>query len=180
MSKKAYEILLEEHKLTIAELPADAQTGIRSIKEIERVVSMAEKGGKKVATHTMDKIRSLDKWVVREILDFVEDKETNSSAPPVSAEKIIAEIKKDEKAEEVKEETPAVEVDPRGVKCDLEFAALLKDNKTELTLEQVKEFAPYVYSLIFDNHTNDLENGITTTHYIISETTTNNFKLVKR
>ncbi len=174
----AYEQLLVEHKLTVAELPEDAQTGIKQIKDIEKAIVLSEKAQRKISPATLAKVKTFDKWVVREILDYVEGKETNTAAPAVAATTIIAEIKE----ETIPAATTVVEtpVDPEGVKCDAEFAELLKNNKAELTLEELKTMAPTAYSFVFKHHTNDLTNGVTTSYYVLSETTTNNFKLVKK
>lgn len=187
-TKYSYEKLMAEHKLTVAELPADAQMGIRSIKDIETAVRLAEKKGATVRPATLEKIKTFDKWVVREILDYMEDKETNTPAAPVAAATIIAEIKEETPAastatpaaataEPKKEETP---VDAEGVICDKEFAEMLKAGKAEVTLDELKALAPTAYSIVFKHHTNDLTNGITTTYYVLSEVTTNNYKLVKK
>ena len=174
-TSRAYESLMTEHKLTVAELPEDAQTGIKQIKLMDSAIALTEKKGKKVLPSTLAKVKTFDKWVVREILDYVEGKETNTEAPAVAAETIIAEIK-----EETPPATTETPVDAEGVICDTEFAALLKGGKSEVSLEELRTMAPTAYSIIFKHHTNDLTNGITTTYYVLSETTTNNFKLVKK
>lgn len=191
-TKYAYEKLMAEHKLTTAELPADAQMGIKSIKDIETAVRLTEKKGKTVKPATMEKIKTFDKWIVREILDYMEDKDTNTPAAPVAAATIIAEIKEETPPAATATTTPAVEtppaekkpeetpVDAEGVICDKEFAEMLKAGKAEVTLDELKTLAPTAYGIIFKHHTNDLTNGITTTYYVLSEVTTNNFKLVKK
>lgn len=187
-----YEKLLTEHKLTVGELPTDAQVAIKGLKAIETASRLAEKNAiknnktYKMTNDTASKVQALDKWAIREILDFVEDKDTNTAAPNIDVAEIIEEIKEEtpaegtkppETAEPKKEETP---VDADGVICDKEFAEMLKSGKAEVTLDELKELAPTAYSLIFKHHTNDLTNGITTTYYVLSEVTTNNFKLVKK
>lgn len=182
-TKYAYEKLMAEHKLTVAELPADAQIGIKSIKDIETAVRLTEKKGKTVKPATMEKIQAFDKWVVREILDYIDDEDTNGKAP--DAQTIIKEIKDDSAdsgkgtpAADTKKDEP--EVDAQGLICDKEFAEMLKAGKSEVTLDELKQLAPTAYDIIFKHHTNDLTNGITTTYYVLSEVTTNNYKLVKK
>ncbi len=183
--EKAYEILIKEHKLTLAELPEDAKTGIRSIKDVEHAVVLAEKKSAKAGkVYTMSsaltsKIKALDKWVVREILDYVEDKDTNTDEPIVSATEIIEEIKKDDpikkEAEPVvkKEEVPAApestEADPKGLEIDKEFNQMISNNQVEVTLDQLKELANTAYYVIFDNYDKDGQNGISTTNFDLIE-----------
>ena len=69
----AYEKLMQEYELSHSELPEDAKLGIEAIKNIEKAVNMAEKSGKKINPQTMAKIKANDKWVVREILDYVDE-----------------------------------------------------------------------------------------------------------
>ncbi len=189
----AYKKVMDEHKLTITELPEDAQTGIKSLQEIDRALALSEKKGKKPRQATLDKVKMLDKWVLREILDYVDDKNTNTEAPPVDPATIIEEIKEEKPPvatppatppatpAEKKEEAPAEEPkpDPKGVKVDEEFAGMLKAGKTDVTLEELKQMAPVAYSLIFEHHTNDLTNGITTSYYILKETEKDKFNLSK-
>ena len=177
----AYEKLMNEHKLTINELPVDAQTGIKNIKKIEVAINMqdkkAEKAGKTYTPSpsvTAD-IKTFDKWVVREILDYVDDKDTNTAAPGVKADEIIADIKKDEPT---KTDEPKKEADPKGLACDKEFAEMLKAGKVEVTLEELKSLAPTAEGLIWDDK--DEVKGVSTTYYLLSQTTPNNFKLTKK
>ncbi len=163
--EKAYEKLIAEHKLTIAELPTDAQTGIKSIKEIERAINMVEKKGKTPSAAVMAKVKSFDKWVVREILDYVEEKETNTPAPAVEAEVIIAEIKKEESPIVAEEKTE----DPKGIEIDKELAAMLKEGKIEVSLDELKPLSPTGYDVIFSNYDKGGDNGLSTTNFLLTE-----------
>ncbi len=187
--EKAYEKLLTEHKLTIADLPADARTGIKKIQAIERAINMAEKkavkNGRKYAMSAsiIADIKTYDKWIVREILDYVEDKETNNPAPEVTPEEIIEEIKEEPKkeepktAEEPKEESP----NETGLKCDEEFEEMIKAGKTDVMLEELKSVAPTAYGVIFDNYVPSAkDNGIDTTYFLCKEYEPNKFKLIKK
>ncbi len=96
--KYAYLTLMSEHKLTINDLPEGAQTGIDSIKNIELAISMATKKaakngkGYEPSEKTKKKIFHFDKWVTNEIMDYLEEKNTNADAPAVSEEQILADI----------------------------------------------------------------------------------------
>ena len=164
----AYEKLLKEHNLSISDLPADAQTGIKQIKSIAVALDQqnrkAAKQGKEFAitSSTANKIKTFDKWVVRDILDYVEDKEANTDAPPVEAEEIIEEIKTENV--EVLEER----VDVQGITIDEEFEAIIK-TKTEFTLEELKSDCPTAYSLVFLGYKQGEENGVVTTYHSLIE-----------
>lgn len=90
--KYAYQKLMAEHKLTVAQLPEDAKIGITAIMNIEKAISMAEKKGKKINPDTIAKIKANDKWVVNEILDFLDDTDKNSDEIPHEEEEVIEEI----------------------------------------------------------------------------------------
>ena len=174
--EKAYEKLLAEHKIAVNELPADAQTGIKKIKAIEAAINLQDKKAAKVgktyspSSSVLSDIRTFDKWIVREILDYVEDKETNTDAPSVDANEIVAEIKADAdpSAEVAKVEEP-VKSDPKGMAIDAEFIELIKNNKQELTLEDLKVFSPEAYSVVFSSYEKGGANGIETTYHTLIE-----------
>jgi hypothetical protein len=91
--KYAYQKLMAENKLTVAQLPEDAKIGITAIMNIEKAISMAEKKGKKISPDTIAKIKANDKWVVNEILDFLDDTDKNADEIPHEEEEVIDEIK---------------------------------------------------------------------------------------
>ncbi len=61
----AYEKLMQEHNLSISDLPEDAKIGITTLKDIEKSIKMAEKKGNVVSYKTYDKIKANEKWVVK-------------------------------------------------------------------------------------------------------------------
>lgn len=63
--KYAYQKLMAEHNLTVAELPEDAKIGITAIMNIEKAVKMAEKNGKTVSSETIAKIKANDKVFIK-------------------------------------------------------------------------------------------------------------------
>jgi len=170
----AYEKLLKEYNLSISDLPADAQTGIKQIKSIAVALDLqnrkAAKQGKEFAitSSTANKIKTFDKWVVRDILDYVEDKEANTDAPPVEAEEIIEEIKNDSVFISSNVEVLEEKVDVQGITIDEEFEAIIK-TKTEFTLEELKSDCPTAYSLVFLGYKQGEENGVVTTYHSLIE-----------
>lgn len=169
--EKAYEKLLKEHDLQITDLPEDAQIGIKSIKEIEKAVAMTEKKGKTVTPSTIAKLKALDKWIVREITDLVEDKDTNTDAPPVTpdvAAQVLADAKTDEPAKGA-DEPDIKAVDEKGVAIDKEFDEMWSNNKKECTLDELKQLANKAYDVVFDSYEAGKENGINTSNYSLIE-----------
>ena len=80
----AYEKLMQEHNLSISDLPEDAKIGITTLKDIEKSIKMAEKKGNVVSEKTYAKIKANDKWVVKEILDFVDETDDNEDKNAIS------------------------------------------------------------------------------------------------
>lgn len=200
-TKYAYEKLLNEHKLSISDLPADARIGINGINKIQAAINMqekkAEKNGKTYtpSADVVANIKAYDKWVVREILDFVDEKNTNTEEPEVSAEEIVEDIKEeaapdkepaktgntaqpiaddddssmfnaDGTPKKTEEPKPA---DPRGQQIDQEFSEMVKSNKTEVSLDELKSLAPTAYDDVFKNYEKGGENGVDTTFYSLRE-----------
>ncbi len=184
----AYKKLLADEKITEAELPEDAKIGIKSIFEITKAISMSEKKGNKISDRVLAKLKAQDKWVVREILDFIEEKDTNKEEMPADAGEVIEEIKIDEikneklddvkKADEIKKDE-TVAIDPKGTAIDEELKALLEAGKTKFTLEELKSAAKKSYDVVFENYDNTGDNGIETSHYRLLEIEDKQFELSK-
>lgn len=178
MSKETeygYEKIMREEKLTLDELPEDAKVGIASIKSMQNGINVLAKKGKKPRTDTVAKIKAFDKWIVREILDYVEGKDTNTEAPPVVATEVVADLTAQASAPPVeKVETPAKpnepSTDPKGVAIEEELKGLLQSNKHEYTIEELKAVAPKSYDQIFQTYDTSGDNGIETSNYKIIET----------
>lgn len=163
-----YEKVMEEEGLTLSELPQDARIGIETIAKIERVIKLSESKGKSVGKSVLAKIKANDKWAVREILDYVEGKDSKQNdEPPYSEE----EIKKDvEKEEEVK-------LDPLGLSIDEEFKNAIEKGKNQLSIDELKQYCPKAYDVVFKNYEEDDDNGVETSHYILKEIETEKFIL---
>ena len=147
----------------------------------------AAKAGKKyvMSAAIIADIKTFDKWIVREILDYVEDKETNNPDPIVTPEEIIADIKEETPPPATETPAPAtepiVEADPSGLKCDAEFEEMIKTGKTDVTFEEMKNLCPTAEKLIFDDYVKDgSDNGLSTTYFLCKEYEPNKFKLVKK
>ncbi len=106
------------------------------------------------------------------------DKEEKEKA---DKEKADAEAKeKSEKEEKEKNQnTPEMNIDPKGLAIEKELQALLSASRTTLTLSEIKEVAPTSYSAIFDTYKDGEENGIKTSSYSLLETEKEKFTLTK-
>ena len=192
----AYEKLMKEHNLSLKELPSDAQIGIDAIQHIVKAVNLAEKTGKNVNPKVYDKIKANDKWVVREILDYVGDKNDNTDPLPNQADQVIKDDiqgatkvvdpakKADDKATDPPEGTPAPNQGPQLTpeqvgKIDEELKALHDAGNSTISVHDVKAHAKTAYDVIFDTYEPEGQNGIETTYYSLIETQKEVFTLTK-
>jgi len=165
----AYEKLMSEYDLSYSELPEDAKLGIETIKNIEKAVNMAEKKGKKISSQTVAKIKANDKWVVREILDYVEDEDKNSDDMPYEDDEIIEEI--DDSNDPNKQ---------LGFSIEAELEKMFSSGKKQFELSEVKSIAPNTYKVLFDNFDEEDDNGVETNRYRLIETDTEIFTISKK
>jgi len=170
----AFEKLLKESDLTVTDLPKDAQIGIKSIKQIENAIRMTEKRGQNVSQAVRDKIQANDKWVVREILDFIEDNESQFADLPNPATEVIPEITQET------QETQETPQDPTGIKVDNELMAIFETGEeNEFTSDELRTLAKNTYSVIFNNYNEDEDNGVQTSNYKLVESQPEVFTLTK-
>lgn len=168
--KYGYEELMEEYNLTFNELPSDAKVGINAIKNIEKAISMATAKGRKVSSDTIAKIRANDKWIVNEILDYIEDTDENDEEMPEDNNEIIDEIKG--KVELTNEQKYALEIEN-------ELKRMYESGNREFTIESVKSNARNTYSVLFDSYDENEENGVVTSRYKLIETKPKVFTISK-
>ena len=158
---------MEKNGLKKADLPKDAQTGITEINKILKAVNMLEKQDKTVKPETIDKIKTLDKWVYYEILDHVNDTNNNEGEEkPVEAEEVIKEAK--ENAEEEKEEESPEQKQANAINQELE--SLHNSEQSEFSIDEVKAKAKKCYDAIFENYEEGAQNGVETQYYSLLET----------
>ena len=174
----AYEILMEKHSLTKSDLPADALLGIKTIQQISNAKKMTEARGQNVSQAVLNKIKANDKWVVREILDVIDEQApSNPDELPNEAEEVITQIKE--------EETPAITPEQKlGYEIDNELSFLFDngpDNNYQFTTNDLQNLgAKKTYTTIFDNYEQEGENGITTSNYRLVEVEPELFTIEKQ
>ena len=171
----AYQKLMAENDLTLAELPEDAKLGIEAIKNIEKAVNMAEKKGKRVSPQTMAKIKANDKWVVREILDYIDDEDENEEEMPYEDDEIIEEIEEEDDAN-----GSNIQQNQLGFKIEAELEKMFATNQKQFELTEIKRVAPTTYGVIFDGFDDDGDNGVETNKYRLIETDEEIFTLTKK
>ena len=181
--KYAYQKLMAEHNLTVAELPEDAKIGITAIMNIEKAVKMAEKNGKTVSSETIAKIKTNDKWVVNEILDFVDKTDENEDEMPHEEEEVIEEIQEgdDEDDDEGDDEGQSVTQDEAlGIAIDQELAEMHSSGKVDWHSDDIKAKYKKTYNTLFDTYEDGGENGIETTNYKLIEKEEEVFTISKK
>ena len=162
---------LEQYGLKESELSEDAMVGVQQIKDVIKMMTLAEKQGKSISEKTFKKLRTLDKWVYYEILDQVNDTDNNEEEAPIDADEII---------EDIKEETTASKSDTKGLEIDSELESMYKSGKSEWSLEEIKSAARKTWNVIWDNYDADGENGVETSRFSLIETELKTFSLKQK
>jgi hydroxymethylpyrimidine pyrophosphatase-like HAD family hydrolase len=111
-----YQLLMQTKGLSKKDLPSEIQSNIRKIEATVRsvgglVAKKDEEGNYIVTENTRKKMNQLDKQIVDDIWDFLEDKQKQEmrATNEKVAEKVVAEEKKEEVFVENKTETKEVE-----------------------------------------------------------------------
>lgn len=154
---------LKEHKLKVSELPEDARVGITEITNIVKGFQMAERKGRKPTPQAMRKLKTIDKWVYYEILDYLNDTDKNDDEIPFKADEVLEDLN------DKNTSTPTPQADPVGLAIDQELARLLTEGKTQLSLDELRRGAPKTYKEIWDSYETGEENGIVTSNYSLIE-----------
>lgn len=164
-----YEKAMEEYNLSYADLSEDAKIGIDGIKDVLKGISMLEKKGKKITPKTLNKIRTMDKWVYFEILDQVHGTDENEDEMPEDPEEVIDEMKAQAQSGDQSQAKELTEEEKLGYAIDSELKKMFESGKKEWTSEEVKSAAKKTYSVIFDTYEEGEQNGIKTSNYTLIE-----------
>lgn len=177
-----YEKLMTEHKLTLNDLPDDAKIGIAEIKKVETSFKMGEKKGRKPGPAALAKIKAMDKWIIGEIIDFVDETDKNEDEIPYEAEDVVGEdgAGADGKNKGDGQSNPSPETE-KGIAIEKELEALFLSSKSPFSQDDLKSSAKTAYKVIFDTYTAGEPNGIETSKYSLIETEKEGeFKLTKK
>jgi hypothetical protein len=164
-----YKKAMLEYDLSIDELPADAKIGIETINDILKSQRMLEKVGKSLTNKALAKLKTQDKWVYFEILDYVNDTDNNDDEAP-NLEDVEEEIENklndtEEEEEEMEEKAPS----EQGLQIEQELERMFENGNISCTIEEVRNFAPKTYNLLFDTYSEGEENGVVTSKYSLIE-----------
>ncbi len=181
-----YAKALKEHNIQIKDLPEDAKTGIKEINKALSFIKMGEAKGRKTSPDAIKKIKAMDKWVYYEILDFLEDTDENEDDIPYESDDVEDSLKEsyddnngenDYKNNNQKNEEN--KSNGNGLKINEELSNLYKQNKTTLSLDEIKSQAPNSYSALFEVYEPNEENGIETKSFRLIEVGEQQYKLTK-
>lgn len=151
----AYEKLMREHNLEFSELPSDAKDAIEEMPKIEAIIERKKQNGEVVSPSTINKLRLNDKFIVREILDYIDD------------------------LEEEEDQQQSLNTDPKGVKIEAELKAMYDNDFRTLTAEKLSNVAPISYDVILQGYEEGGKNGIKTSAYSLIESEKEVFKVTK-
>jgi hypothetical protein len=163
-----YQNELNKNGLKYADLPEDAQTGIDQLKDISKALNMLEKAGKKPTAKTLKKIKAMDKWICYEIIDHVNETETNDDEIPHDDDEVLEELEEQVK-EDMESHSEEIARNSKGAQVEAEIAALYEDKVTTIDIEKLKSVAPTCYNILFDTYDPEEENGLQTTNYSLIE-----------
>jgi transcriptional regulator with XRE-family HTH domain len=167
----AYAKLMQQHNLTMEDLSDDAKIGISQIKDVEKGIRMTEARGKSITPATISKIKAMDKWIVSEILDSINDTDDNDDDMPFDADDIEEDLNNPDNPNESPENTAL------GTKIDVDLRKAFESGKTTITFDELKTISPTAWKVVFDNYDDSGDNGLETSHFSLLETSENIFTL---
>jgi hypothetical protein len=179
----AYEKVMSENKLTMADLNEDAKIGIKAIVDIDKMAKMQEKKtGKPRSESVIAKIKYHDKAIVAEIYDILEKKN-----PEAMANKEVKSFDDkggyedgskgdggkagDDQQQQQQQQQQVVEKPTQeAIDVEAELENLFKtSSKKEFHLDELKTIAPKSWNLIFNNYSEEEDNGVETSKYRLFE-----------
>ena len=186
---------LEKQGLQVKDLPEDARTGIKEINKALSFIKMGEAKGKTASPDAIKKIKAMDKWVLYEIYDLIEDTDKNEDEIPYESDDVeedIIENNEDDNEndneddndndneddnEETEKRSNLVQTNADVNKINNELYELYKNNKTELKIDEIKTYAPTTYKAIFDVYKSGEVNGVQSDKFSLLETNEQEYKL---
>jgi hypothetical protein len=188
---------LEKQGLQVKDLPEDARTGIKEINKALSFIKMGEAKGKTASPDAIKKIKAMDKWVLYEIYDIVEDTDKNEDEIPYESDDVEDDLdneltdssgltteneeddneNNEDDNEEIKKQSNLIQTNADVNKINNELYELYKNNKTELKIDEIKTYAPTVYKAIFDVYKSGEVNGVQSDKFSLLETKEQEYKL---
>jgi hypothetical protein len=191
--KLGYEKLMEENNIEEKDLSKDLIVVIREVKQLKSIIQSKRNIGQTPTPETMSKLRFKDKWIVNELLDYIEDSDDDddedSDDTDQDTDQNLADDSDDDDSDDDddddddddSDDDDNDEIEADGVLIDSELIALLNSGKSTITFTDLKNLAPETEKLIFQNYEPNSENGIITTNFSLIETAQNSeiFKISK-
>ena len=182
---------MEKHNLKISDLPEDAQTGIENINDALKGVKLQESKGKPISEKAEKKIKAMDKWVLYEIYDLVNETDENEEEIPYDDGDVFKDLKDEEEEEQEEEEDEEVsegllaenvaeDGDPKGFQIDSDLKKAFENGKKTITMEELKNVSKTAHSVIFSTYDDSGDNGIETSNYSLIETEEEIFTLTQK
>lgn len=174
---------LEKQGLQVKDLPEDARTGIKEINKALSFIKMGEAKGKTTSPDAIKKIKAMDKWVLYEIYDLIEDTDKNEDEIPYESDDVEEDIIENNEEdnendnEEAEKRSNLVQTNADVNKINNELYELYKNNKTELKIDEIKTYAPTTYKAIFDVYKSGEVNGVQSDKFSLLETNEQEYKL---
>jgi hypothetical protein len=175
-----YEKLMKDNNLSETKLGTDTRIGIKAIKESLKAIDRQKKSEKFNGTinpKVYEKIKAIDRWVCRDIIDQLEGTDENDEEIPFEADEVIDEIKNGNNGD--KKEVELSEQEKKGNQIEAELKKLMESNKFSYTIDELKNVAPITYEEIWDNYDDGEENGVGTKSFSIKEDSNNLFNVSK-
>lgn len=160
MEKLQYEKLLEQNKINLSDLPAQAQVAIKEVKKKMLGVNMREKSGKNISASQKQSLEYADAQASREIQAFLDEKSSQEGKPQPK--------NKPDEVDSKNLESKEIDV-KKGHAIEKELEKIVSSGKKEILLEELKQLAPESYEVIFSNYKKGEQNGIETTRYNVLE-----------
>ena len=175
-----YEKLMKDNNLSESKLTQDAKIGIKSIKESLKAIDRQKKSTTFKGTinpNVYEKIKAIDRWVCRDIIDQLEGTDENDDEIPFEADEVIDEIKNGNDSEKKVELT---DEEKKGNQIESELKKLVESNKLSYSIDELRNLAPTTYEEIWDAYEDDEENGVGTSNFKIMEDSNNLFTVTKK
>jgi len=135
-----------------------------------------EKKGRNVSK-SKSKAATLDKWVTREILEYLDEVEEQNIEKPISSEEVQEIIEEMEDSDQSNDPNVIL-----GQKINQELSALAESNPgvTEFNIDEIASKIPATHKQIFDHYEDSGPNGVKTPNWEFIENQKAIFTLKKR
>lgn len=191
-----YEKLMETYGIEVKDLPEETKIMIKTVDVLKKQMQGKLTIGENVSESAIAKIKAQDKYIITDLLDYIEendlereddedegeddkDDKENIEDPDDSNDDFDDDDSEDEEDDDDEDDSDDQgEEDQGGMedsfeigdKLDLEFQELKGSGIAEISLNDLREKAPFVYEIIFENYEEGEQNGVQTSNFKLVET----------